>query len=224
MVDLVVLEPLASDTGWTAKQRGKVIIGETDNGAERRVRKWPVTRREFNIPYKSRTAEKWIKLMEFHELRGTTERGFLIWDTYRAYVQNERIGTGDGATKAFQLTKTVSDAANTVVRQIRYPVPTGTTIPLNVKGQAVVQGLPKAQTTAQTLITVNGAAQSEGSQFSVPQRGGLVSFSTAPPAGAIILATFFAYVPVRFLEEEMSVETMSILGDNESALIELLYE
>ncbi|GEM_PF-2551909 len=223
MVDLVVLDPLSSE-GWTAKQKGKVAIGEVDSGSERRVRKWPVTRREYNIPYRARTAEKWIRLMEFHELRGTTERGFLIWDIYRAYIQNERIGTGNGTNKTFQLTKTIADAANAVVRTIRYPVPTGTPLPINVRGQAIAQGLPQGQTTAQTIVTVAGSPRTEGTQFTVSLTTGAVTFATAPPAGAAVVVTFFAYVPVRFLDEEMSVETMSILGDNESALIELLNE
>ena len=223
MVDLIVLDPLSSE-GWTAKQKGKVIIGETDAGSERRVRKWSIARREYTIPYDRLTAPEWIRLMEFHELRGTTERGFLIWDIYRAYVPNERIGTGDGVTKVFQLTKTIADAANSVVRQIRYPVPTGTILPLNVRGQAIALGLPKAQTAAQAIVTVGGAARTEGTQFTVSPSTGRIAFATAPAAGAAIVATIFAYVPVRFMDEEMSVRTMSILGDNESALIELLNE
>ncbi|GGD93700.1 glycoside hydrolase family 24 [Aureimonas endophytica] len=82
------------------------------------------------------------------------------------------IGTGDGATRSFALTKTYGSGAEAYVRPIAKPVP-GTVKP----------GLA-------------GAALEAG--FTLEAATGRITFATAPTAGAAVTAGFEFDVPVRF--------------------------
>ena len=89
------------------------------------------------------------------------------------------IGTGDGATTAFQLVKRYTSGAQSWTRSIAKPV-AGT-----------------------VTIALNGTPQPSG--WSVGATTGLVTFSAAPGAGIAITAGFVFDVPVRFDTDVLDV-------------------
>ena len=217
MVDPVVFPPYSSE-GWHAEEDLLAIVGTTDSGGESRLQRWLQYRRTYSIPWDKLGAEDRIALRNFKRLRRGVVRGFLLIDVFECYFPGETIGVGNGSAKAFQLTQTIADPVTSLVRAIRYTMPTGTTLPYNVRGYA------PGQTVAQTLVTVGGAARTEGTHFTVSPTTGVVTFATAPPAGQPIVATFWAYVPVRFSDSKSSVTMGTILGSRTDDLIEVLFE
>lgn len=82
------------------------------------------------------------------------------------------IGSGDGSTTQFQLTKTYEDTDLNYVRKITKPI------------------------AGSVLIAVNGTPQ--GSGWSVNTTNGIVTFNSAPSFGATITAGYRFHTPVRF--------------------------
>ena len=212
-IHLVVLDPYSSD-GWVSEQELDAVVGAVGFGSESRVQRAVDFRRNWQIPFDSMDHAQRVGLRSFHRLRRGVVYAFLLWDTFECYAAAQPIGTGDGVTKAFQLATTISDAAATLVRTIRYPVPSGTPIPFNLQGWA------PGQTTATTTVTVGGTARAD---FTVAAAGGVLTFTgSAPPAGAQILATFWHYTPVRFMDKKLSFAHRSIKASSTPAIIEVL--
>jgi len=92
---------------------------------------------------------------------------------------NQAIGTGDGATTAFQLAKRYASGGQTWVRTITKPV-AGT-----------------------VRVAFDGAEQLVG--WTVDTTTGVVTFDTAPTAGVAITAGFEFDVPVRFDTDALDV-------------------
>ena len=89
------------------------------------------------------------------------------------------LGTGDGATRAFQLAKIYGASVDPYVRPITKPV-AGTV-------SVTIDGVP------------TGA-------FTLDDTTGIVTFDTAPPAGAALAAEFEFDVPVRFDTDRLDIE------------------
>jgi uncharacterized protein (TIGR02217 family) len=102
---------------------------------------------------------------------------FEDWTDYKAAGQ--RIGTGDGAIKSFQVVKRYPSGSVVEVRTITKPV-AGT-----------------------VRIFEDGVEQLAG--WSVDVTTGIVTFTTAPAAGAAITADFELDAPVRFDTDHMAV-------------------
>jgi uncharacterized protein (TIGR02217 family) len=98
---------------------------------------------------------------------------------------DQQIGVGDGTTKKFQLTRGYTSGPATYTRPIQKPVP-GT-----------------------VLLAVDGAAQTEGGDFTVNADTGVVTFNSAPSAGADITAGYEFDVPVRFDTDLIEVSLSS---------------
>jgi uncharacterized protein (TIGR02217 family) len=96
---------------------------------------------------------------------------------------DQPIGTGDGTSAAFQLTKTYGTAFNPWTRDITKPV-AGT-----------------------VLVAVAGALQEPGTAFIVDASTGLVAFQPGhvPAADAAITAGFEFDVPVRFDADKLEI-------------------
>ena len=92
---------------------------------------------------------------------------------------DQAIGTGDGATTAFQLVKVYASGSQSWTRTITKPV----------------DGTVK--------VAIDGTEQTSG--WSVDTTTGLVTFTTAPATGAIITAGFEFDVPVRFDTDQLDV-------------------
>ena len=169
-------------TGGPERQTEIVALG---SGHEERNTRWAHSRRRYNAGLGVRTLNQIHEVIEFFEARRGRLHGFR-WKDHadfksagpqdQAAGADQIIGTGDGATTDFQLTKTYASGGETYQRSITKPV----------------QG---------TLsVSVDGTAQVEGSDYAVDYTSGLVVFlaGAIPQTGEIVSAGFEFDVPARF--------------------------
>ena len=109
---------------------------------------------------------------------------------------DQRIGTGNGATRVFQLSKTYGGAHAPYPRPIAKPV--AGTVRIAVDG-----------------VDLNGI------QESCDPMTGLVTLAVAPPLGAAVTAGFCFDVPVRFDTDELSLD-LSAFGAGEAPHVPLV--
>lgn len=116
---------------------------------------------------------------------------------------DQTIGTGDGLTTDFQLTKTYTVGSSTYVRNIYHPI------------------------VSTVEVSVNGAEPSTLSPpltWSVSRTTGVVSFNEPPSPGEIIRAGYLFDVEVRFESDEAFdgiVRTYGVSGFADITLIEV---
>ncbi len=154
------------------------------SGAEERNTPWAHARRRYDAGLGIRTLDDLHAVLAFFEARRGQLYGFR-WKDFADYrsgppsapvtMNDQIIGTGDGSTTVFALSKTYEAGAHAYTRPITKPV------------QGTVQ------------LAVDGIAQQEGVDFILDTALGTVTFPGAPPAnGAVISAGFEFDVPVRF--------------------------
>jgi uncharacterized protein (TIGR02217 family) len=124
------------------------------------------------------TIKQYEYLSGFHLARRGSAQGFLFldWNDYR--LKHERIGTGDGITKAFQLTKTYGDAGDSFTRLIQKPREKG----------------------AQVFV---GSQRVPPEKYQLSEDTGILTLTTAPPNTVPILVSCQFYVPVRFEQDRL---------------------
>jgi len=163
-------------------------IVELASGDEERNASWANSRRRYDAAYGIRRADDLTAVVAFFEARGGRLYGFRWkdWGDYKSCLPSatpaetdQVIGTGDGATTAFQLSKAYTSGAQTWMRSITKPV-AGT---ISVALDQVVQA----------------------SGWSVDITTGLVTFTAPPPGGIAITAGFEFDVPVRFDTDQLDV-------------------
>jgi len=156
----------------------------TDSGAEERVARYEVPLHEYDAGYGIRTYDDLVTVKDFYIHRLGPAFGFR-WKDHLDFTsaakgrdahddEDQEIGIGDGTETTFQLVKKYSDALVTRTRNIEKPV-AGT-----------------------VLVAIDGAAQTEGVDFTVNTTNGVVTFTTAPLLNEVITAGFEFDVPVRF--------------------------
>ncbi|WP_112663098.1 DUF2460 domain-containing protein [Microvirga flavescens] len=161
------------------------------SGREHRNSRWANSRRRYDAGLGVRSIDALHAVIAFFEER----RGRLIGFRFRDRTDwrsgppskeptplDQRIGTGDGATVTFQLVKTYGSSFSPYQRPIAKPV-----------GGSV-------------RVAVNGVEQLVGSAFNSDPTTGLVTFTSAPAAGAVITAGFNFDVPVRFDTDELEID------------------
>ena len=163
-------------------------VVELASGDEERNASWADSRRRYDVSYGVRRADDLASVVAFFEARNGRLHGFRFkdWSDYKSSAPSaapaaldQLIGTGDGATTAFQLAKAYASAAQSWSRAITKPV------------------------AGSVLIAVNGVAQPSG--WTVDHSTGIVSFAAAPASGAAIRAGFEFDVPVRFDSDTLDV-------------------
>ena len=163
-------------------------IVELASGAEERNASWANSRRRYDVAYGIRRADDLAAVVAFFEARNGRLHGFRFkdWADFKSCLPSgmpspldQPIGTGNGSTTQFQLTKRYTSGAQSWTRVITKPV-AGT-----------------------VTIALNGTAQVSG--WSVSTATGLVTFTTAPAAGVAITAGFEFDVPVRFDTDALDV-------------------
>jgi uncharacterized protein (TIGR02217 family) len=163
-------------------------IVELSSGDEERNASWANSRRRYDAAYGVRRADDLAVVVAFFEARNGRLYGFRWkdWGDYKSCLpsgtpaaNDQAIGTGDGATTAFQLVKAYDSGAQSWTRTITKPV-AGTTI-----------------------VAIDGTIQSSG--WSVDATTGVVAFTTAPATGVAITAGFEFDVPVRFDTDRLDV-------------------
>jgi uncharacterized protein (TIGR02217 family) len=161
------------------------------SGREERNSRWAQSRRRYNAGYGVKSRADMQAVLAFFEERRGRFHSFL-WrdgldhssgaDTPTALDQ--AIGTGDGSTTAFQLSKTYGAAFDPYVRPITKPV----------------EGSVK--------MAVNGVELASGG-FTVNTLTGVVTVSEAPAEDAAVTAGFLFDVPVRFDIDRLDIELSS---------------
>jgi len=170
-----------------------VVLG---SGHEERNSRWADSRRFFNAGYGVRSVDDLQTVIQFFEERRGRLYGFR-WKDHADFKSglplaattptDQSIGTGDGSTSVFQLTKTYGGALAPYPRDVTKPV-AGT-----------------------VKIAVDGAIQNEGSDYMVDASTGLVTFfvGSVPSAGVVVSAGFEFDVPVRFDSDCLEINLRS---------------
>ena len=175
--------------GGPERRTDVIVLG---SGAEERNARWADSRRSYNAGWGVKSLDDLNAVIAFFEER----RGRLIGFRWRdptdwkscapegsASALDQSIGTGDGTTAAFQLTKTYGSSFNPWTRAITKPV-AGT-----------------------VLVAVDSAIQESGTAFTVDTATGLVAFQPGhvPAADAAITAGFEFDVPGRFDTDKLEI-------------------
>jgi uncharacterized protein (TIGR02217 family) len=171
-------------TGGPVRKTEIVTLG---SGYEERNAVWAGSRRSFDVGSGVRTLDDLSTVIAFFEARRGQLYGFRFKDftDFQSCAPmaapsplDQAIGTGDGATTVFPLTKTYASGAGSWTRGIAKPV-----------DGSVRVALGGAETTA----------------FTCDATTGLVTFTTAPASGVAITAGYAFDTPVRFDTDSLSV-------------------
>jgi uncharacterized protein (TIGR02217 family) len=199
--------PCASAPRWSTQ------VTQVDSGAEQANQRWSHPLYRFTMPEVVRTQEQfaavrdqwlcmrgpahtwpWRDPLDYAsvELNDPSE-----FDPPTVAATDQTIGTGDGVTRDFQLTKTYRRGSQTYVRDIDLPV-SGTVV-----------------------CALNGVATTA---FNVSRPGGVVTFETAPTPGQVVTAGYLFDVEVRFENDDVFegiVQSYAVSGYASLTLVEV---
>lgn len=176
-------------TGGPERRTDIVVLG---SGHEERNQRWADSRRRYDAGYGLKSLGDLEAIIAFFEERRGRLHGFR-WKDHADFksctasaapaATNQTIGTGDGATAAFQLVKAYGASFAPWSREIKKPVD-GT-----------------------VLVAVDGAPQTDGVDFTCDSATGIVTFEpgSIPGPGAVITAGFEFDVPVRFDTDRLEI-------------------
>lgn len=177
-----VLFPLAVSFGATGGPERRNEIVRLMSGREKRNARSAHALRHYDVGTGLRSVEDLYDVMAFFEARRGSLCGFRFRDPFdmrsgrpgdQPTAGDQQIGTGDGAAKLFQLSKTYGAGEDAYLRPVSKPV------------------------AGSVVVAVAGAALA-GSAFEVDPATGLVTLDVAPASGAEVTAGFEFHVPVRF--------------------------
>ena len=180
--------PDAISRGARGGPERRTQVVELTSGAEERNASWANSRRRYDVAYGIRRADDLAAVVAFFEARNVRLHGFRFkdWADFKSCLPsqtpgptNQPIGTGNGSTTQFQLTKRYTSGAQSWTRAITKPV-AGT-----------------------VTIALNGTPQLSG--WSVSTITGLITFAMAPAADVAITAGFEFDVPVLFDTDALDV-------------------
>jgi uncharacterized protein (TIGR02217 family) len=185
-----VLYPFALGRGTAVAPEFSTAIAVTSSGHEQRNALWSDARIHFDVGPGIRSEAELSELLAFFRARRGPARGFRIMDPFDhssngmtgvPTMADQIIGTGDGNRADFQLVKAYGTGADPQIRPITRPRPDS------------------------LLVSIDNVASTAW----VLQPGGILSFDTAPPAGAQIRAGFLFDVPVRFAEDRIDISAVN---------------
>lgn len=164
------------------------------SGYEERNTPWADSRRRYDAGIGLRSLDDVAALVAFFEARSGQLHGFRWkdWADYRSCLpsaevgfEDQLIGTGDGVTNDFQLSKLYASGDGAWRRQITKPV------------------------AGSVLVGVQGDRLVETVHYTLDTATGIVSFATPPAPGAHVTAGFEFDVPVRFDTDRIQVSVAS---------------
>ena len=161
-------------------------IFESSSGYEQRNVNWSKARCRYDVSHGIKDHEDMQNVLDFfYAVRGkATGFRYKDWSDYQ--LDQELIGTGDGTTAAFQITKTYAVSTLEYVRTIRKIVTPEVGPPV----------IP-------FRVYVNDVLQSTG--YTANYNTGIITFDVAPTIGHSIKVTCEFDVPVRFDTDEMDI-------------------
>ncbi len=175
--------------GGPERRTDVVMLG---SGYEERNSRWADSRRVYNAGYGVKSLDDLDAVIAFFEERRGRLYGFR-WRDHADFKScapgatpapmDQAIGTGDGTTIEFQLTKTYGSAHAPWAREIKKPV-AGT-----------------------VRIAVDAVEQTDGVAFTVDAVTGIITFEPGhiPAADAAITAGFEFDVPARFDTDRLEI-------------------
>ncbi len=183
--------PLRLALGTSGGPVRRTDIVNLSNGRESRNQRWKNARRAYDAGSGIRSVADLYEVLSFFEARRGELYGFRFRDPvdFKSCPPGEtpastdqRIGTGDGVTAAFQLVKTYADSGGSFTRRIAKP--DENSVVVSVEGTNV-----------------------PAPDFSVDTATGMLTFRPGrlPPAGTVIRAGFEFDVPVRFAIDRIDV-------------------
>ncbi|MDP1669383.1 DUF2460 domain-containing protein [Phaeovulum sp.] len=164
------------------------------NGYEERNTPWAHSRRHYDAGVGLRSLDDVEALLAFFEARQGQLHGFRWkdWADYKSCpasrvvaYDDQPVGAGDGVQTQFQLQKIYLSGDVSYARPVTKPV------------------------LGSVKVGVQGHHRAEAVDFEVDLQTGIVSFGTAPPAGALVTAGFEFDVPVRFDTDRILVSVAS---------------
>jgi len=183
--------PLRVALGTSGGPVRRTDIVALSNGRENRNRRWRDARRHYDAGSGVRSIDDLYAVLAFFEARAGQFYGFRFRDPvdHRSCppggtisASDQRIGTGNGETAAFQLVKRYADAGGETVRTIEKPV-------------------------AGTVVLSVGGAAVPAADYTVDAGTGVVTFKAGKiPASGTIRAGFEFDVPVRFDTDRIDVD------------------
>jgi len=186
--------PASLSFGSTGGPERRTDIVTLANGFEERNAPWAHSRRRYDAGVSMRSLDDIETLVAFFEARAGRLFGFRWkdWTDYKSCppsaevgFEDQTIGTGDGATRDFQLVKRYASGPSSYDRPIRKPV-AGT-----------------------VRVGVAGDELREGIHWSVDTSTGIITFAEPPAAGAPVTAGFEFDVPVRFDTDRIETSVAS---------------
>jgi uncharacterized protein (TIGR02217 family) len=184
--------PVALSFGSSGGPERRTEIVTLTNGYEERNTPWEHSRRRYDAGIGLRSLADLEAVVAFFEARRGQLYGFR-WKDWSDWTScphgqspsasDQRIGTGDGVTRVFQLSKNYEDMAGSYRRPVRKPVE------------------------GSVRVSVDEAELPDG--WAVDPASGNVTFDIVPAEGARIGAGFAFDVPVRFDTDRLSVSVAS---------------
>ena len=191
--------PLDLSTGATASLEFQTMITRVDNGFETRNPRWNTPLRSYTLRT-ARSLQDLATLRQFYTVMRGRQRSFRFVD-FSEYTSSEWnsvdltpdattfsdqvIGTGDGVTVAFQLSKTYTIAGNDIVRDITKPV------------------------TGSVKVGVNGVELFSPAGFTVDTATGIVTLASPAGSSQAVTAGFDFDVQVRFDTDVLAAQFVS---------------
>jgi uncharacterized protein (TIGR02217 family) len=190
---LFPLDVALASSGGPERRTEVLTLG---SGREERNARWAHSRRRYDAGYGVKSFESLSAVVAFFEERRGRLYGFRWRDRLdhasaapgaAVTPLDQTLGTGDGATAAFQLVKTYGSAFAPYARPVQKPV------------------------AGSVRVAVDGDEAGEGTEFSVDIATGIVTFLTGhvPAASALVTAGFLFDVPVRFDTDYLEVDLAS---------------
>lgn len=169
-------------------------IATLANGYEQRNRNWASARATYDVSYGIDGPDLYGEVLAFFYTRGGMFHSFRFkdWSDYTIGDDDtdtpESIGTGDGVTATFQISKTYISGIYTYVRDITKPV-SGT-----------------------VRVFVNGVEKTITTHFTVNLLTGVITFTLGnePPNGETVAVICEFDVPVRFDTDLVSVSMEAV--------------
>jgi uncharacterized protein (TIGR02217 family) len=187
---LFPLDIALKSVGGPQRRTDVVVLG---SGAEQRNARWANSRRRYDAGYGVKTFDALSQVIAFFEERRGRLYGFRWRDRLdhssaapdtAVSATDQVIGSGDGATDSFALSKTYGSLYSPYQRPIAKPV------------------------AGSVRVAVAGVEATEGSDFTVDAASGMVTFLPGhiPAGGEAVTAGFLFDVPVRFDTDYLEVD------------------
>ena len=189
--------PTSVSRGATGGPERRTDVVTLVSGFEERNSRWADSRRSYNAGYGIRSIDDLHAVIAFFEERRGRLHAFR-WKDHADFkscapsqtpsATDQIIGTGDGTTSRFALSKLYGGSHAPYRRAIRKPV------------------------AGSILIAVNGTLRSAGVHYAADTTQGTIDFLTGsfPVASAVVTAGFEFDVPVRFDTDKLEVNLQSL--------------